>query len=200
MHFLSSIPDFISAYGYYGIFALVFTESGIVLGAFLPGDSFLFLCGMLAAKEVLAIVPLLITIMAAAFVGNEVGYWLGKKYGWSAVSALSKKYSAPEYHEKAKDFYKKYGVYALILARFVPVMRSLVPTVAGMADMKRSHFITANFIGTIAWGFCVTMVGYLVGTHVSTKAMLLMPLLGFLIVGLAVPLGIQWRYNSKRMS
>jgi membrane-associated protein len=136
--------------------------------------------------------------MAGAFLGNELGYFLGKKYGWAAVSALSKKYSSHEYHEKAKDFYKKYGVYALILARFVPVMRSLVPTVAGMADMKRSHFIVANFIGTVAWGFCVTMVGYLVGTHVSTKMMLLMPLFGFLIVGLAVPLTIQWWYSRKK--
>jgi membrane-associated protein len=197
MHFLSSIPEFITAYGYYGIFGIVFTESGIVLGAFLPGDSFLFLTGMLAAKGLLEIVPLVVTIMIAAFIGNEFGYWLGKKYGWKAISSMSKKYSAPTYHEKAKDFYKKWGIYAVVIARFVPVMRSLIPTIAGMADMSRTKFLLANFIGTVAWGFCVTMIGYLVGSHVSTKTMLLMPLFGFLIVGLAVPIAVQRYYKKK---
>jgi membrane-associated protein len=197
MHFLSSIPEFITTYGYYGIFGLVFTESGLVLGAFLPGDSFLFLTGMLAAKGLLAIVPLVITIMVAAFIGNEVGYFLGRTYGWKAISAMSKKYSAPEYHEKAKVFYARWGMYAVIIARFVPVMRSLIPTIAGMAEMSRTKFLLANFIGTVAWGFCVTMIGYLVGSHVSTQTMLLMPLFGFLIVGLAVPLIVQRYYKKK---
>jgi membrane-associated protein len=197
MHFLSSIPEFIATYGYYGIFAIVFTESGIVLGAFLPGDSFLFLTGMLAAKEVLSIAPLVLTIMTAAFMGNEFGYWLGKKYGWKAVSSMSKKYSSDEYHNKAKAFYATWGVYAVIIARFVPVMRSLIPTTAGMADMSRTKFFLANFIGTVAWGFCVTMVGYLVGSHVSTTTMLMMPLVGFLLVGLALPIGLQMYYKKK---
>lgn len=200
MHFLSNIPEFIATYGYYGIFAVIFSESGIVLGAFLPGDSFLFLVGMLASKGILAIVPTVLTIMVAAFLGYEFGYWLGKKYGWLAVSKCSTKYASPEYHKKAEDFYNKYGIYALILARFVPVMRTLVPTVAGMAKMTHAQFTLANFIGTVAWGFCVTMVGYLVGSHVSTKMMLLMPLVGFVVVGLAIPLGIQYYHNKKKQS
>jgi membrane-associated protein len=192
MHFLSSIPAFIADFGYAGIFGIVFLESSVVLGAFLPGDSFLFLTGILAGKNVLVFVPLLATIITAAILGNEFGFWLGKKYGWAAVSVLSKKYADHSHHEKIKEFYKKWGVFAVVIARFVPVVRSLIATTAGMADMPRKHFTAANIAGAVVWGVSIPTLGYIFGEHIDGPMLYIVPTVGFLVVGIGVPLALRF--------
>jgi membrane-associated protein len=196
--FLTSLPDFINDYGYYGIFAIVFIESSTVLGAFLPGDSFLFLTGVVAAKGILDIVPVCATIFFAAVLGNEAGYTLGKMYGWTAVSLVSKKFSTPQYHKKAHDFYMSYGFYSTIIARFVPVMRSLMPIIAGMAEMPRMQYFYANVCGALVWAVSVPMVGYVFGNHMSSNMALILPLVGFSVFGFISPIALYWWHGYKQ--
>lgn len=192
-----SLFHIILTYSYAGVFSLVFIESGLVIGAFLPGDSFLFLTGMLAGKDHLNIYILIPTIIFGAIAGNEFGYWVGKKYGWVAITKLSKKYSTPEYHAKAHAFYERWGVYAIVIVRFVPVLRSLLPTIAGMAEMRHKTFTLANILGALLWGGTVTLTGYVVGDHVSNHMMFMVPAVGFIVVGVGVPVITAWWHNRQ---
>jgi membrane-associated protein len=137
------------------------------------------------------------TLLAAAILGGEFGYYVGKKYGWTAVHMLSKKYSTEEYKHKAHAFYTKWGFYATILVRFVPVLRSLLPTVAGMADMPHKQFTLANIIGAVAWCVSVTLTGILLGHHISSKMMVVIPTVGFVGLGLVLPAFLTWWHQKK---
>jgi membrane protein DedA with SNARE-associated domain len=136
--------------------------------------------------------------MLFGFQRDIVGWAL--KRGRAAITKLSKKYSTPEYHAKAHTFYERWGVYAVVLVRFVPVLRSLLPTVAGMAEMNHKTFTLANILGAVLWGVAVTMTGYIVGDHVSNHMMFMIPAVGFLAVGVGVPVITTWwqKKQSKK--
>lgn len=144
---------------------IVFIETGLLVGFFLPGDSMLFTVGMFIATGVLQI-PLwlfALCIFVCAFAGDQTGYMIGKKSGPAIFKRSDSKFFSQKNVERAHDFFERYGGRAVILARFVPVVRTFVPVIAGVAKMKHSTFVSFNLIGALLWGVGVTLLGYWLG-------------------------------------
>lgn len=156
----------ISTFGLLGILAIVFAESGLLIGFFLPGDSLLFTAGLLTADGQyitypLWLVCLLVTI--AAIAGDQVGYAFGRKVGPSLFRRPNSRLFKQENVLKAHEFFEKYGARSIVLARFVPIVRTFTPIVAGVSRMNYRTFVTYNVIGGVLWGSGVTVLGYFLG-------------------------------------
>ncbi|MEY7978113.1 DedA family protein, partial [Streptomyces pilosus] len=158
-------PDYlIETFSLPGILLIVFAESGLF--AFLPGDSLLFTAGLFVAEGSYITQPLWLVctlIVLAAVIGDQVGYMIGKFFGPRLFSRPNSKLFKQENLEKAHDFMEKYGPKAIVLARFVPIVRTFAPIVAGAGRMKYRTFVTYNVIGGVAWGCGVTLAGYWLG-------------------------------------
>lgn len=159
-HFLTDVRGLVQAGGYIALAIIVFTETGLMIGFFLPGDSLLVTAGLFAAKGDLNIVFLNALLMACAILGDATGYYIGKKLGPTLFrkedSLLFKKKHLLATHE----FYERHGGKTIIIARFVPIVRTFAPVVAGMANMGYRRFAVFNIIGGIGWVFSMTMIGY----------------------------------------
>lgn len=158
-------PDYlIETFSLPGILLIVFAESGLF--AFLPGDSLLFTAGLFVAEGNYISQPLWLVctlIVLAAVIGDQVGYMIGKFFGPRLFSRPNSKLFKQENLEKAHEFMEKYGPKAIVLARFVPIVRTFAPIVAGAGRMKYATFLTYNVIGGVAWGTGVTLAGYWLG-------------------------------------
>lgn len=165
-------PDYlISEYGLPGILIIVFAESGLF--AFLPGDSLLFTAGLLVAEGSYIQQPLWLVctlIVAAAITGDQVGYAIGRFFGPKLFSRPNSKVFKKENLDKAHEFVEKYGPKAIVLARFVPIIRTFAPIVAGAGRMKYRTFIAYNVVGAVMWGAGVTVAGYFLGQIGFIKA------------------------------
>jgi membrane-associated protein len=163
-HFLTDVRGLVQAGGYIALALIVFTETGLMIGFFLPGDSLLVTAGLFAAKGDLNIVVLNLLLMFCAITGDATGYYIGKKLG----PALFKKEDSFFFKKKhliaTQEFYERHGGKTIILARFVPVIRTFAPVVAGMANMPYRRFALFNIVGGIGWVFSMTMLGYLLVT------------------------------------
>ncbi|NMN98637.1 DedA family protein [Nocardiaceae bacterium YC2-7] len=169
-------PDtLVSTFGLIGILATVFVESGLLLGFFLPGDSLLFTAGVLVAQPN-SFVPLwvlLLTVPLAAILGDQCGYIIGRTAGPTIFDRPTAKRVGPEQLARAHAYFDKYGPRTVILARFVPVIRTLVPVMAGAAGMRYREFTLYNMVGGVAWGMIVPILGCWLGgiefvrTHVE---------------------------------
>ena len=161
-----NLPAFIETIGYLGLFAVIFAESGLFFGFFLPGDSLLFTAGLLCSQAYFNIAFLLALLALAAILGDNVGYWFGAKVG----PALFKKTDSLLFHkdhvEKTQKFYEKYGKRAVIFARFIPVVRTFAPILAGVGKMNYRTFVTYNIVGGLLWTLLLTLAGYFLGTTV----------------------------------
>lgn len=156
--------NLIRAFGLIGILVIVFTESGLLFGFFLPGDSLLFTAGLLSAAGVLPpIWVLLVTIPIAAIIGDQVGYAIGRKFGPPLFERPDSRFFKREYVDRSAAFFEKYGPRTVVIARFVPIMRTFVPVMAGTSRMNYRTFVTYNVIGGLLWGVGVTLLGYLLG-------------------------------------
>lgn len=173
---LALLPDFldserlIETFGLLGIFLIVFAESGLLIGFFLPGDSLLFTAGFLAsspssvADELhLPLLPLLLGTWVAAVAGDQVGYVFGQRVGPALFKRPDSRLFKSENVDKAQAFFDKYGPKAIVLARFVPIVRTFTPITAGVSRMKYRTFVTFNVIGGTIWAFGVTLLGYFLG-------------------------------------
>ncbi|WP_328554236.1 DedA family protein [Streptomyces sp. NBC_00358] len=152
-------------FGIWGLLLVVFAESGLLIGFFLPGDSLLFTCGLLIATDAMdfplwAAIPL---ICLAAVLGDQAGYLFGKKVGPSLFTRPNSRLFKQENVVKANEFFEKYGPKSLVLARFVPVVRTFTPIIAGVSGMKYRPFLTFNVIGGVMWGAGVTLLGSWLG-------------------------------------
>lgn len=158
-------PEFlIETFGTIGILTIVFVESGLLVGFMLPGDSLLFTAGLLSATGTLPdIWILLLTVPIAAIAGDQVGYAIGRKAGPSVFSRPDSRFFRPEYVEKAHEFFERYGARTVVIARFVPIVRTLTPVMAGVSRMRYRTFVAYNVIGGIGWGVGVTSLGYFLG-------------------------------------
>lgn len=152
--------------GYAGIFAMIFAESGLLIGFFFPGDSLMITAGLLASQGYLKIAFLLIGGSLSAILGDSVGYWFGKKTG----PKIFKREDSLLFHKKniirANAFYKKHGGKTIILARFMPFIRTFAPVVAGVGTMKYRYFLFYNIFGGILWIFSTSLGGYWLGTAI----------------------------------
>ncbi|MGO4747824.1 DedA family protein, partial [Streptomyces sp. 2MCAF27] len=159
-------PDYlIETFGLLGVLAIVFAESGLLIGFFLPGDALLFTTGLLVATDAIKqdLWLVCIAIVAAAIVGDQVGYLFGRKVGPALFRRPDSKLFKQENVEKAHEFFEKHGPKSLILARFVPIVRTFTPIIAGVSRMNYRAFITFNIIGGVLWGAGVTLLGASLG-------------------------------------
>jgi membrane-associated protein len=161
MHIFLDIPTLISTYGYMGIFIIVFLESGIFFA--LPGDSLLFTAGLLAPKIGMNIIFLIFLIFVAAFLGGLAGYYIGMKIEMLHRYKFFRKILKQEYIDRAHDFLEKHGLGAMLLSRFVPIIRTFLPVVAGIVKMNFSDFIRYSLLGSFVWSFVFTLGGYYLG-------------------------------------
>lgn len=160
-HFLTDVQGLIQTFGYVGMAIIVFTETGLMVGFFLPGDSLLVTAGLFAAKGDLDIVFLNLLLMTCAILGDATGYLIGKKLGPALFRKEDSLFFKKKHLIATQDFYDKHGGKTIIIARFVPVIRTFAPVVAGMAKMPYRRFALFNIVGGIGWVFSMTMIGYL---------------------------------------
>jgi membrane-associated protein len=174
--FLYSLKDFLNPkflidyllnllgiYVYFGLFFIVFAETGLAIGFFLPGDSLLVVAGLFAAAGKLNLWIMLISLFVAAVVGDAVGYYSGKKMGKAIFSRPKSRLFNPKHLEKAHAFYEKYGGKTIIIARFVPIVRTFAPIVAGAANMTYKNFLIYNIFGGFLWVTSMLLAGYFLG-------------------------------------
>ncbi|MFI1021696.1 DedA family protein [Streptomyces olivaceus] len=192
-------PDYlIETFSLPGILLIVFAESGLF--AFLPGDSLLFTAGLFVAQGEYISQPLWLVctlIVAAAVLGDQVGYMIGKFFGPKLFSRPNSKLFKQENLEKAHEFMERYGPKAIVLARFVPIVRTFAPIVAGAGRMKYRTFLTYNVIGGVAWGTGVTLAGYWLGQieliRTNVEAILVL-----IVVVSVVPIAIEYLRERKK--
>ncbi len=153
----------ITSVGYIGIFLTVFAESGLLIGVFLPGDSLLFTAGLLASQGIFSITWLLLGCFLAAVIGDNVGYSFGHKVGPKIFTREDSLFFRKSYVVRTQRFYEHYGSKVLVLARFIPVVRSLAPILAGVGSMRYKVFFIYNIIGGLLWSVLVTLLGYYLG-------------------------------------
>ena len=145
---------------------IVFAESGLLVGFFLPGDTLLLGAGILAAQGSPPIVPLILAIVAAAIIGDNVGYSIGRRTGHRIFNKKDSLFFQQEHLQRAEEFYEKHGGKTIILARFTPIVRTFAPVVAGAGKMPRRRFMLFNVIGAILWGAGITLLGYWFGNKI----------------------------------
>jgi membrane-associated protein len=157
---LPSLQEIVRWGGVIGIAAIVFAETGLLLGFFLPGDSLLVTAGVFAARGDLSVVALLIVLPIAAIAGNATGYLIGKKAGAALYSRPNSRFFKRSHLLRAHAFYEKYGGKTIILARFIPIIRTFAPTVAGAASMGYKRFLKYDIFGGTFWPISMVLVGY----------------------------------------
>ena len=166
----------VQAGSYVGIALLVFAESGLLIGMFLPGDSLLFAAGLLSASGFLAVGPLMMTVVVAAILGDSAGYWFGTKVGDHLQDREDSWFFKQEYLKRTERFYQKYGGRALILARFVPIVRTLAPILAGAGSMNYRKFLSYNILGGFLWGMGMVILGFSLGSVIPDSEKYIVPI------------------------
>ena len=149
--------------GLIGLLAIVFAESGLLIGFFLPGDSLLFTAGLLASQGVLNLPVIAVGCFVAAVAGDQVGYMFGARVGPSLFRRPDSKIFKQEYVEKARSYFERHGSKTIVLARFVPIVRTFAPILAGVGEMQYRTFVTFNVVGGLLWAVGVTTLGYVLG-------------------------------------
>ncbi|MEU8295988.1 VTT domain-containing protein [Micromonospora sp. NPDC048909] len=193
----------ISTFGLLGILAIVFAESGLLIGFFLPGDSLLFTAGLLTADGQYITYPLWLVcllITLAAIAGDQVGYAFGRKVGPSLFRRPNSRLFKQENVVKAHEFFEKYGARSIVLARFVPIVRTFTPIVAGVSRMNYRTFVIYNVIGGVLWGTGVTVLGYFLGQIPFVKEhieLILIAIVAISVVPIAIEL-LRARIAAKR--
>jgi len=194
--YLSGIISQYGAWTYGILFFVIFMETGFVVTPFLPGDSLLFAAGTFAALDSLNIWGLLILLMAAAVAGDTVNYWIGHSLGDRAYHI---KWIKREYLDKTHAFFEKYGGKAIFLARFVPIVRTFAPFVAGIGKMSYGYFITYNFIGGITWVALFTLTGYFFGNIPFVRDNFEFVIIAIILISV-LPMVVEWWKAQREKS
>ena len=186
------------SFGTIGLFAIIFAESGLMVGFFLPGDSLLFAAGLFAARGSLNIVVITIGCAIAAVAGDQVGYSFGNKVGPSLFKRPDSRLFKQEYLAKAEEFFEHYGAKAIILARFVPIVRTFVPVVAGASSMHYRTFLRNNIIGGVLWAVLFVQLGYWLGKRYPWLVNKIDVLALVIIAFSLIPIGIEFLRHRRR--
>ncbi len=196
LHLDEYLSQIISQYGvwtYALLFFVIFMETGFVVTPFLPGDSLLFAAGTFAALGSLNLWLLVVLLMVAAVGGDTVNYWIGHYLGDRAYNI---KWIKKEYLDKTHAFFEKHGGKTIFLARFVPIVRTFAPFVAGIGRMSYSYFITYNFVGGIVWVALFTFAGYFFGNIPFVKENFEFVIVAIILISV-VPIFIEW-WKARR--
>jgi membrane-associated protein len=195
----------IETVGLIGIFCIIFAESGLLIGFFLPGDSLLFTAGFLASAPDsvseslhLPLGFLLVGCFVAAVAGDQVGYLFGRRVGPGLFNRPDSRFFKKENVEKAEAFFEKHGAKTIVLARFVPIVRTFAPIVAGAGKMHYRTFLVYNVVGGFLWAVGVTSLGYILGESIPSIDKYLLPVIAVIIVVSAAP--VAWEIYKARRS
>ena len=192
------ILDSLSPYGEIGLILIVFAETGLLIGFFLPGDSLLFTAGWLANEGRLSLASILVGCGIAAVAGDQLGFTIGSRVGPRLLRRGDSRLFKREYVERTEAFFDHHGTKTIVLARFVPVVRTFAPVLAGIGKMSRRTFLTFNVFGALIWVVGVTLAGYALADVIgnSVDKYLLPIVLGIIVVSL-IPPYLEWR-RAKR--
>ncbi len=191
-NFISLDPvTFVTTIGYIGIFLIIFAESGILLGIFLPGDSLLFAAGLLASHGLFNPLLLLFLSVIAAVAGDNTGYWIGKRGGMALFNAYPRLIKH-DHIIRTERFYERWGGYAIIIARFIPIIRTIAPTLAGVGNMNYSRFVRFNVFGSLLWVSFIIGIGYTLGNYIQNIQDYLFPITVTIIALSFAPFLIQF--------
>ncbi len=185
----------------WGSVAIIFAECGLLIGFFLPGDSLLFTVGMLtttgAIKTPLALVCLLLTV--SAFVGNVVGYEIGRRSGPAIFNKPNSKIFRKEHVEKTHEFFERYGTRAIVLARFVPIVRTFITVTAGVAQMDRRRYFIYSGIGAVLWATGVTLLGAALGNIPFVRNNIEVMLIAVVLISV-LPVGFEFLRERRKLN
>lgn len=187
IHIAAMVANF-GNWTYVLLFLIIFAETGLVVTPFLPGDSLLFAAGAIASISAINIHLLVICLMAAAILGNTTNYAIGYWFGPKVFHYPKSRWFNPAYLHKAHDFYEKYGGRAIILARFIPIIRTFAPFIAGIARMNWARFQLFNIIGSVAWVAVILYLGHSFGNVPAIQHNFSFIVLGIIFISLLPPL------------
>ncbi len=188
----------IKAGGYLGIAIIIFSESGLLIGIFFPGDSLLFAAGLLSASGFLEPVSLVVLVVLSAILGDSVGYWFGTNVGTSFFKRKDSRFFRQEYVKRTELFYQKYGGRAVVLARFVPIVRTIAPILAGIGSMKYGTFLRYNVLGGCLWGIGMVSLGYFLGSLLPGSEHYILPISLVIIILSFLPIIINLLRGKPR--
>ena len=197
VHFLDP-THLINTYGVFGVIAIIFAESGLFFGFFLPGDSLLVTAGILASTHKagdvhLNLAVLLVGCSIAAVAGDQVGYIFGNRVGQSLFSRPQSRLFKPKHLNKANEYLEKRGSVMIVLARFVPAVRTFTPIVAGASKMRYRLFVPFNIMGGVLWACGVTLLGYALGNSVAHIDKYLVPVIAVVVIFSLIPIALEIR-------
>jgi len=194
-----NLEAFIQAIGYLGIFGIIFAESGLFFGFFLPGDSLLFTAGFLASQGFFNVWVLASLVFVAAVLGDNAGYAFGKKAGPMIFKKEDSFFFHKDHVARAQAFYESHGKKTIVLARFIPVVRTFAPILAGVGAMHYRTFLIYNILGGILWSFGFVFFGYFLGAIVPDPDRYVLPIVFVVIFVSFVPLLLRLRTRKKEV-
>ena len=196
--YMFDVSSLILTAGYSGLFAIIFAESGLFFGFFLPGDSLLFTAGFLASQGFLNIFILIPLLFVAAIVGDTVGYGFGKYVGPKIFTKEESLFFNPHHVIRAQEFFLRYGKRAIFFCRFIPIVRTFVPIVAGVAEMPYRSFLTYNILGGAAWAGGIKLLGYFLGASIPQAEKYLYPIIILIILISFIPVLPHFLPNRRK--
>ena len=200
IHLLTDIKGLIQWGGMLLVCGIIFVETGLFIGFFLPGDSLLVTAGIFAAAGHLRLGLLLFAVSVCAIVGDQLGYWIGRRAGQALYKKKDSLLFKKRHLERAHEFYEKYGAKTIVLARFIPIVRTFAPPVAGAANMNYRKFVTFNILGGVLWVWSMVLIGYFLGSsipNVDKHLHLIIAIVIFLSILPAIIEGLRQRYGKS---
>jgi membrane-associated protein len=195
-----NVPELIRLVGFVGIVAIVFAETGLLIGFFLPGDSLLITAGLFAARGDFDITVLIPTLIVAAIAGDATGYAIGRRTGQALYNRPNSFFFRREHLELTREYYEQHGGKTIVIARFIPILRTFAPVVAGVAAMGYRKFATYNVVGAILWIVSMTVAGYWLGTLVPDIESRIHYVVAVVIFLSLLPPAIAWLRRKRRTS
>jgi membrane-associated protein len=195
-----SLDDLIRWGGYVLLFGIVFTETGLLIGFFLPGDSLLITAGVVAAAGGLNIWLIDVLLIVAAVTGDSVGYAIGARLGPRLFARPKSLLFNPRHIERTRAFYARHGSKTIVIARFVPIIRTFAPVVAGVAQMEYHRFLLYNVAGGVGWVTSMTWAGYLLGRVIPNISDYVHIVVVVVIVLSVIPIGVEILRERRRRS
>ncbi len=175
----------IQSFGYLGMFAIVFAETGLLIGFFLPGDSLLLVAGLLAKTGTLSLPITILVCACGSILGDQLGYFIGLTAGPKVFNRPQSRFFDPANVTRARAFFDKYGMITIIIARFIPVVRAFAPTMAGVTKLPYSRFLPLSILGGVLWGAGITTIGYVLGGLIPNLEKYI-----YLVIGAGILFGV----------
>ena len=192
-----NVPELIRVVGHWGLPLIIFAETGLLIGFFLPGDSLLVTAGLFAVRGDLDLTVLLVTLIPSAIIGDAVGYWIGRRTGTSLYSRKDSFFFRQEHVRITRDFYNRHGGKTIVLARFIPIVRTFAPMIAGVGEMGYRRFATFNIVGAVIWILSTTIGGYVLGSVIPDIEKQIHYVVAAVIALSLVPPVIAWWRNRS---